>query len=72
MQWLFQAPAQRLRIHGREDSSPSDSGIGDVPYVSSLSPNPNKLNSLWNEYEVEIGGKKPEKACSPLERGPVM
>ena len=34
-----------------------------------MSPNPNNLNILWNEYEVVIQGSNSEKAFRTLERG---
>ena len=66
MQEFLQAPANILRIHGGEDSSPSDVDKSDVTYVPYLSPNPKNLNILWNEYEVLIVGMKPENSFSPL------
>ena len=63
---LIQAPVQRLRIHVREESSPSDGHKYAVLYVSYFPPNTNNLNILWNEYEVKIGGRKLEKPFSPL------
>ena len=71
MQKLLQVPVHILRIHVREDSIPSYGGRGSVSYISSLYPNPKKLNILWNKYEVGIGGRNQSKVFSPLERDQV-
>ena len=71
MHWFLKLPAQILSIHGGEEFCPSGGDRGDVPCVSSLSPNPKNLNILWNENEVGIGGRNPSKVFIPLERGQV-
>jgi hypothetical protein len=40
-------------------------------YVSTLSPTPRSLYILWQEYEVGIGGRKPARLFTPVERGKV-
>jgi hypothetical protein len=40
-------------------------------YVSTLSPTPRSVYILWQEYEVGIGGRKPARLFTPVERGKV-
>jgi hypothetical protein len=44
-------------------------GDGDVPYAVTLSPNPNNLYVLWQEYEHGVGGRKAARHFTRIERG---
>ena len=42
-----------------------------IPYECTLSPKPQNLFELWQEYEHGIGGRKPAKNFSQFKRGQV-
>ena len=42
-----------------------------VPFASTLSPNPRTIHLLWVEYEIGIGGRKPARDFTRVERGRV-
>eukprot|EP00957_Ditylum_brightwellii_P158143 12037229-Ditylum_brightwellii.AAC.1 len=44
-------------------------GGGNVPYAVTLSPNPNNLYTLWQEYEHGVGGRKAACHFTRIKRG---
>jgi hypothetical protein len=60
-------PAQRV---GAMNLAGNENNI-NANYVSTLSPTPRSLYILWQEYEVGIGGRKPARLFTPVERGKV-
>jgi len=42
-----------------------------VPYVASLGKTPRSVHQLWQEYQFGIGGRKPARTFSAVERGRV-
>jgi hypothetical protein len=59
-------PAQRVRAMNVGNEENNSTGEN---YVSTLSPTPRSLYILWQEYEFGIGGRKPARLFTPVERG---
>jgi hypothetical protein len=50
-------PVQRVRREEIGDGNEAES----APFVATLSPHPRDLYQLWQEFEFDIGGRKPAR-----------
>jgi len=53
------------------EDNDNNTAANSIPYESSLSPRPQNLYELWNEYQHGIGGRKAAKNFTRTEKGRV-
>ena len=76
--YCIQVPAQRYECDEGSDASDKNMSTDDSynnwiwkddEHIPTLTPNPNSIHKLWDEYEFWIGNTKAEKAFSSKEKG---
>jgi hypothetical protein len=61
-------PVQRVQ-HGANEGNNNNLAVAEI--VAALSPRPRNLHLLWQEYEFGLGGRKPARQFTAIERGRV-